>query len=109
MPEFDETLASSLANSAAGNTKNLGDFTQYAVRPLSTIAREINVDWWGKVYYGAKPYLEAMAHLDKITDRYGVEDGEIIVRYFLANAQSWRGTKAREIKAELNAMLKASR
>jgi hypothetical protein len=27
------------------------------------------------------------------------------VRYFLANAGQWRGDKAREIKAELKAML----
>lgn len=74
-------------------------------RPIKTIAAEIVSDWGGKVYFGAVPYLEAMHTLNEITDRYGYDRGEDIVRYFLANARTWRGEKAREIKAELNEML----
>jgi hypothetical protein len=33
----------------------------------------------------------------------------MVVRYFLSNATSWKGDKAREIKAELKAMLKGGR
>ena len=40
-------------------------------------------------------------------DKYGCDDADSIVIYFLANAQTWRGAKARAIKGELNAMLKA--
>lgn len=74
-------------------------------RPVKEIAAEIVLDWGGKVYFGAVPYLEAMSTLDNITDPYGSDRGEDIVRYFLANATTWRGQKAREIKAELRAML----
>jgi hypothetical protein len=75
-------------------------------RPLSEIADEICRDW-RKIYFGAVPYLYAMACLDQITDSYGLDSGQSIVRYFLSNASSWRGETARRIKAELNKMLPA--
>ena len=59
-----------------------------------------------KIYFGAKPYLSAMLSLDKITDKYMFDDADSIVRYFLANATTWRGEVARRIKKELNSMLK---
>jgi hypothetical protein len=74
-------------------------------RPLSEIAAEISEDW-KKPYFGAVPYLDAMKTLDKITDNYYYDSGESIVRYFLANATTWRGETARRLKAELKAMLK---
>lgn len=74
-------------------------------RPLSTIAAEIRADW-KNLYIGAKPYLEAMRTLDKVTDNYGVDSGESIVLYFLVNAQTWRGPVARRVKAELKGMVK---
>ena len=46
-----------------------------------------------------------MRALDSISDKYYYDDAESVVRYFLANAGQWRGDKAREIKAELKAML----
>lgn len=77
-------------------------------RPLHRIAAEVRQDWT-KPYFGAVPYLRAMSTLGSITDKYGLDDGESIVAYFLANAQTWKGETARRVKAELNAMLKASR
>jgi len=76
-------------------------------RPISEIAYEITREWGDRMYFGAVPYVGAMRHLDKITDQYGADRGRDIVNYFLANAQNWRGPKAREIKAELKAMLAA--
>lgn len=78
-------------------------------RSLSTIAREIRRDWGSKVYFGAKPYLEAMACLDSVSDSYGLDSGRSIVNYFLANASTWRGDTAKRVKAELKEMLKAKR
>jgi hypothetical protein len=72
-------------------------------RPLHVIAAEIRSDW-PKPYFGAVPYLDAMRHLDRITDRYGWEDAQMIVLYFLSNATTWRGEVARRVKAELKAM-----
>jgi hypothetical protein len=74
-------------------------------RSLSVIAAEIKKDW-KKPYFGAVPYLQAMACLDSIDDNYGWDSGKSIVLYFLANASSWRGDVARRIKKELNAMAK---
>lgn len=78
-------------------------------RPLYEIAQEIRNDWskQGKgINYAAKPYLEAMFALDKMTDKYGADDAKTIVIYFLANAGTWRGEVAKRVKAELNAMYK---
>ena len=51
------------------------------------------------------PYLEAMHSLNSIDDNYMYDTGKSVVLSFLANAGTWRGEKAREIKAELKAML----
>lgn len=69
-------------------------------RPLYEIAKEIKATW-SKVYFGAVPYLDAMATLDKITDNYYLDSGKSIVLYFLANAGTWRGEDAKRIKREL--------
>lgn len=73
-------------------------------RSLSTIARDI-YKAWPKVNFAAKPYLEAMLRLDRITDRYGFDDARSIVTYFLGNASSFRGEQAKALKAELKAIL----
>ncbi len=73
-------------------------------RPIYEIACEIRQNWT-KVNFAAKPYLEAMASLDKVTDNYYADSGKSIVRYFLANAGSFRGDAAKRLKAELKAML----
>lgn len=75
------------------------------VRSLSEIANEVRKDW-KKVYFGAVPYLSAMADLDKVTDMYGADRGDMIVRYFLSNATGWKGEVAKRVKAELKAMVK---
>jgi hypothetical protein len=81
-------------------------------RPLYQIASEIRKNWKKEIsgsslYFGAVPYLDAMSTLDKISDNYGLDSGRSIVAYFLSNASTWKGDKAREIKKELNAMLKS--
>ena len=74
------------------------------MRSIAVIAREIRADW-KKPYFGAVPYLDAMCELNSINDNYYYDSGESVVRYFLANANTWRGDKAREIKAELKKLL----
>ena len=73
-------------------------------RPLYTIAADIRSDW-KKVNYAAVPYLDAMQQLNSIDDKFILDSARSIVRYFLSNAKSWHGEKARKIKAELNAMV----
>lgn len=74
-------------------------------RPLYEIAAEIRKDWKNP-YFGAKPYLDAMASLNSINDSYGWDSGKSIVRYFLSNASTWRGETAKRIKTELKTMAK---
>ena len=73
-------------------------------RPISEIARDIS-HAWPKPNYAATPYLGAMLSLNRITDNYYVDTGESVVRYFLANASTFRGDAARALKAELKAAL----
>jgi hypothetical protein len=75
-----------------------------ATRPLSVIARDIRASW-PKVYFGAVPYLQAMAQLGSINDKYYEDSARSVVNYFLANAGTWRGDDARRIKAELKSMV----
>jgi hypothetical protein len=76
--------------------------------PLHQLARMARRDWSqsGKgVNYAAKPYLDAMHSLEKITDTYGADSGDSVVAYFLGNATSWKGPVAKTIKAELKRRL----
>ena len=61
---------------------------------------------WKNVYFGAKPYLDAMTSLTSISDDYGADSGKSIVVYFLGNAQTFRGPVAKLVKAELNKRIK---
>ena len=74
-------------------------------RKLYEIAAEIKKDW-KNVYFGAKPYLEAMLTLALMTDKYYLDSARSIVAYFLSNATTWKGEVARRVKKELNLMLK---
>ena len=69
------------------------------------IAALIRKDW-KNVYFGAKPYLDAMSKLTNISDRYGADNAKTIVLYFLANASTWRGDTARAVKAHLKSLVK---
>ena len=75
-------------------------------RTFQRIARDIKSTWLN-VYFGAVPYLEAMLTLDTTDPNapYYYDTAGDIVRYFLANAQTFRGADARRLKAELKSML----
>jgi hypothetical protein len=74
-------------------------------RPIHEIAQEIRSDW-KNVYFGAKPYLGAMRHLDSVEDTFYDDDARSVIAYFLANAQTWRGETAKHVKLELKKLLK---
>lgn len=78
--------------------------TTITARPLNVIADEIKRNWT-KPYFGAVPYLDAMAALGDIDERYGCDSAESIVLHFLANSGTWRGEVARRIKRELKDIL----
>ena len=75
-------------------------------RTFRQIAKDIKSTWLN-VYFGAVPYLEALLTLDTIDPNamYYCDTAEHIVRYFLANARTFRGADAKRLKAELKSML----
>jgi len=73
---------------------------------LDEFARLIRADWRPISPYAA-PYVSAMATMATIEDKYIKDSGASIVAYFLANAQTWRGPIARNVKARLNKLLSA--
>ena len=73
-------------------------------RQVNIIANEI-LNHWQKPYFGAVPYLNAMRELHTVNDMYMYDDGKSIVRYFLANASTFRGEDAKRIKSELKSMI----
>lgn len=75
-------------------------------RTFQQIANDIKSTWLN-VYFGAVPYLEAMLTLDTTDPNalYCYDKARDIVRYFLANAQTFRGADAKRLKAELESML----
>jgi hypothetical protein len=78
--------------------------------PLRSIANLAYYDWSkakNGVNYAAQPYLVAMMALDSVSDNYGADSGDMVVRYFLSNARTWRGEVAKLVKAELNRRLNA--
>lgn len=72
-------------------------------RSIRSIALDIRKEW-AKVNYAAKPYLDAMLELDSINDKYGFDNARSIILYFLSNASSFRGERAKALKAELKAL-----
>jgi hypothetical protein len=73
---------------------------------LAGVARIVRANW-KNVWFGAKPYLQAMGELNSIKDNYYADSGVSVVLYFLSNAQTWKGPIARACKAELNKRAKA--
>lgn len=72
---------------------------------ISQIAKVIAKDW-KVINYAAFPYLTAMHNLSTVKEYYGQDSGKSIVAYFLANASTYRGELARDIKKELNKRIK---
>lgn len=77
-------------------------------RPIFKIAEDIKNEWGSKVYFGAVPYLEAMQFLSNKNDKYGFDNGETILRYFLSNASTFRGETAKKLKEEIKNILNES-
>lgn len=81
------------------------DLTLLGNLNVAGIARLVEQDW-KKVYFGAVPYLQAMATMHSVNDAYGLDPGHEIILYFLSNANTWRGETARAVKAELKRRVK---
>ncbi len=75
-------------------------------RTFKQIALDIKSTWLN-IYFGAVPYLEVMLTLDTTdpSEPYCYDTAGDIVRYFLSNAQTFKGADAKRLKAELKSML----
>lgn len=73
-------------------------------RPLYEIAADIRRDWTNP-YFGAVPYIDALAELNSVDDMYGQDRAKYIVMYFLSNSRTWKGETARAVKTELRKMV----
>lgn len=71
-------------------------------------AFDIYMDW-KKIPRNASAYLDCMADLNTIDDKYGHDSAREIVLRFLCNASQWKGENARRIKKELNALCKGAK
>jgi len=74
------------------------------MRAIYEVAADIKKEW-KNIYFGAVPYLSAMMQLSDKNDMYGMDSAKSIVIYFLSNATSFRGEKARELKIELKQII----
>ena len=74
-------------------------------RSLREIARDIRKAW-PKPHFAAKAYLEALRELDSADEMFYHDTGRSIIRGFLANAQTFRGPEARQLKEELQQHLR---
>lgn len=73
-------------------------------RKICDIADEIRADW-KKPNYAAVPYLDAMRYLGTVNDNFGADNARSIIVYFLGNASTWKGERAKAIKAELKSII----
>lgn len=82
--------------------------TPSTTRPIHQIASDIAKEWRKSkkgINYAAKPYLEALQQLSSKNDKYMYDDAKTVGLYFLSNASSFRGERAKELKAELKKAL----
>lgn len=77
-------------------------------RPIFQIAKDIKTEWGSKIYFGAVPYLEAMQFIANKNDKYGCDNVESILTYFLSNSSTFRGERAIELKEEIKNIIKES-
>lgn len=74
---------------------------------LREIALEIQADFGDKpAYYAARPYVEALLLTSEGANYFYEDDLDTVVLYLKGNLKTWRGDKAREIKARLSALPK---
>lgn len=73
-------------------------------RPVYKIAQDI-LNNWSRPNYAARPYLAAMLTINNENEQFGHDTAKSIILYFLSNASSYRGPKAKELKNELKTLI----
>ncbi len=79
------------------------------MRKIYQIAQDIKNTWKAQskngIYFGAVPYLDAMLTLEDKNSTYGMDSADSIIRYFLANASTFKGEQAKALKTELKQVI----
>lgn len=73
-------------------------------RMVWEIAEEILAKWQN-IPPAAMAYLNPMLNLNSPSEMYGYDSADMILRYFLSNANTWKGDDAFRIKNEIRALL----
>lgn len=73
-------------------------------RPVYKIAEEILNDWTAP-HFAARPYLAAMLTINNELENYGQDSAKTVILYFLSNAATYRGSRAKELKKELQKLI----
>ena len=74
-------------------------------RPVYKIAADI-VNDWSRPNYAALPYLTAMLTINNEQEQFGQDTAKNVILYFLSNAGTYKGPKAKELKTELKTLIK---
>lgn len=78
----------------------------YTIR-AKKYAKKVRNQWRDVVYFGAVPYLEALSTMQG-QEGYGADSTDSTILYALSNMAGFRGTKAKQLKAELRTHLSQS-
>jgi hypothetical protein len=80
---------------------------KFQINDLPQLGRYIR-RFWPKPYFGAAPYIDALCDCPAGADmntRIGLEEPSSVLRYFLVNAQHWRGPYAKAAKDLIKKLL----
>ena len=80
---------------------------KFQINDLPQLGRYIR-RFWPKPYFGAAPYIDALCDCPTGADmntRIGLEEPSSVLRYFLVNAQHWRGPYAKAAKDLIKKLL----
>lgn len=61
---------------------------------------------WKNPYFGAVPYLDALATLDSWDQSYMYDDAKGLGMYLLSNLRTYKGETAKAVKATLKEVTK---
>ena len=101
----EDGFASSSTTKPSVDAETQKNIERASLGQLAEMIQDDLDDQGKKLFYGAVPYIDALSTMNSMDDRYGVESAQSIVAYTLSNLSTYRGAKARAIKAELKKRL----
>ena len=103
----EEGLASRSTTKPSVDAETQKNIERASLGQLANMIQDDLDEQGKKLYFGAVPYIDALSTMDSMDDRYGADSAQSIVAYTLSNLSTYKGAKARAIKAELKKRLDA--